>query len=120
MLLLVNKIVEICVGPESFKAVPPRTVTCLFQDGTGTEPEPETGTVGTISPGTESRTGTVGTVFQEPKPEACLLLKTAQKHRERPFLVDEEPSEPKTGTARTAPCANRKRTEPSRDHPVFS
>ena len=36
-----------------------------FQGGSGTEPEPETGTVGTVSPGTR----TVRTIFQEPKPE---------------------------------------------------
>ena len=41
----------------------------IFQDDPGTEPEPETGTVGTVFPGTERGTGTVGTVFQEPKPE---------------------------------------------------
>ena len=39
------------------------------QGGSGTEPEPETGTVGTVFPETESGTGTAGTVFQEPKPE---------------------------------------------------
>ena len=39
------------------------------QGGPGTEPEPETGTVGTVFPGTERGTGTAGTVFQEPKPE---------------------------------------------------
>ena len=33
------------------------------------KPEPETGTVGTVFPETESGTGTAGTVFQEPKPE---------------------------------------------------
>ena len=42
---------------------------CSFQGGSGTEPEPETGTVGTVFPETESGTGTAGTVFQEPKPE---------------------------------------------------
>ena len=31
--------------------------------------EPETGTVGTVFPETESGTGTAGTVVQEPKPE---------------------------------------------------
>ena len=41
----------------------------FLQGGSGTEPEPETGTVGTIFPETESGTGTAGTVFQEPKPE---------------------------------------------------
>ena len=41
----------------------------LLQGGPGTEPEAETGTVGTVFPGTESGTGTAGTVFQEPKPE---------------------------------------------------
>ena len=39
----------------------------LLQGGPGTEPEPETGTVGTVFPGTERGTGTAGTVFQEPK-----------------------------------------------------
>ena len=39
------------------------------QGGSETEPEPETGTVGTVFPETESGTGTAGTVFQEPKPE---------------------------------------------------
>ena len=38
----------------------------LRQGGSGTEPEPETGTV---FPETESGIGTAGTVFQEPKPE---------------------------------------------------
>ena len=41
----------------------------VFQGGSGTEPEPGTGTVGTVFPETESGTGTAGTVFQEPKPE---------------------------------------------------
>ena len=39
------------------------------QGGSGTEPERETGTVGTVFPETESGTGTARTVFQEPKPE---------------------------------------------------
>ena len=39
------------------------------QGGSGTELEPETGTVGTAFPETESGTGTARTVFQEPKPE---------------------------------------------------
>ena len=33
------------------------------QGGSGTELEPETGTVGTVFPETESGTGTAGTVF---------------------------------------------------------
>ena len=36
---------------------------CEYQDGAGTTPEPETGTVGTRFPGTEVGTVTVGTVF---------------------------------------------------------
>ena len=40
-----------------------------LQGGSGTEPEPETGIIGTVFPETESGTGTAGTVFQEPKPE---------------------------------------------------
>ena len=39
------------------------------QGGPGTEPELETGTVGTVFAGTERGTGTARTVFQEPKPE---------------------------------------------------
>ena len=41
----------------------------INQGGSGTEPEPGTGIVGTVFPETESGTGTAGTVFQEPKPE---------------------------------------------------
>ena len=41
----------------------------LCQGGPGAEPEPETGTVGTVFPETESGAGTAGTVFQERKPE---------------------------------------------------
>ena len=46
-----------------------------LQGGSGTELEPETGTVGTVFPGTESGTGTAGTVFQEPKPEPSFPVK---------------------------------------------
>ena len=48
-----------------------RVIVCLIfflQAGPGTEPEPETGTVGTVFPGTEPGTGTAGIGFQEPKP----------------------------------------------------
>ena len=38
------------------------------QRNAGTEPDPETGTVGTVLPGTESRRTTVRTIFQQPKP----------------------------------------------------
>ena len=34
----------------------------VFQGGSGTEPEPETGIVGTVFPESESGTGTAGTV----------------------------------------------------------
>ena len=51
----------------------------VFQDGVGTEPEPETGIVGTVFPATERGTGTVGTVSQEPKPEPSLPVKTVLK-----------------------------------------
>ena len=40
-----------------------------LQGGSGTEPEPGTGTVGTVFRETESGTGTAGTVCREPKPE---------------------------------------------------
>ena len=43
--------------------------------GPGTEPDPETGSVGTVFPETESGTGTAGTVFQEPEPEPSLPVK---------------------------------------------
>ena len=46
-----------------------------LQCGSGTEPEPETGTVGTVFSETESGTGTAGTVFQEPKPEPSFPVK---------------------------------------------
>ena len=88
----------------------------LEQHGPGTEPEPETGTAGTVFPGTERGTGTVGTVFQEPKPEPSLGVKTALNQKQT--LSREELSEPKTGTARTFPCTNRNRTEPNLDHPA--
>ena len=45
----------------------------LIQGGSGTEPEPGTGTVGTVFPETERGTRTAGTVFQEPKPEPVLF-----------------------------------------------
>ena len=89
-------------------------------EGPGTEPEPETGTVGTVFPGTERGTGTAGTVFQEPKPEPpepSSLSLCAETHK-NPSL--EEPQEPKTGAARTVPSPNRNRTEPNRGHPVYN
>ena len=52
-----------------------------FQGGPGTEPEPETGTVGTVFAGTERGTGTAGTVFQEPKPEPSSLWNCAETHK---------------------------------------
>ena len=50
---------------------------------TFTEPEPETGTVGTVFPGTASGTGTAGTTFQGPKVELELgpLLKKVETQR---------------------------------------
>ena len=53
----------------------------IFQGGPGTEPEPETGTVGTVFPGTERGTGTAGTVFQELKPEPSSLLHCTETHK---------------------------------------
>ena len=58
----------------------------LFQGGSGTEPEPGTGTVGTVFPETESRTGTVGTVFQEPKPEPSFPVIKLYWNTEQPFF----------------------------------
>ena len=51
------------------------------------KPEPETGTVGTIFPETESGTGTAGTVFQEPKPEPEPFFPVKlYRNTEKPFL----------------------------------
>ena len=58
---------EICISLEQF--VCNSNLARNNQGGSGTEPEPETGTVGTVFPETEGGTGTAGTVFQEPKPE---------------------------------------------------
>ena len=73
-----------------------------FQDGPGTEPEPETGTVGTVFPGTERGTGSAGTVFQEPKPELepSSVVNCTETHK-NPLL---------RGTARTE---NRNRSNRS-------
>ena len=52
---------------------PPSRLYCfsllLKQGGSGTETEPETGTVGTVFSETKSGTGTAGTVLEEPEPE---------------------------------------------------
>ena len=52
-----------------------------MQGGPGTEPEPETGTVGTVFPGTERGTRTAGTVFQGPKPSPSSLLHCTETHK---------------------------------------
>ena len=63
----------------------------------------------------------------EPEPPEP-FFRNRNRNRNRPFLSKhywnihktpskEEPSEPTTGTARTAPCKNRNRTEPNRGHP---
>ena len=49
------------------------------------KPEPETGTVGTVFPETESGTGSAGTIFQEPKPESSFPAKLYW-NTEKPFL----------------------------------
>ena len=73
------------------------TTFCLeiIQGGPGTEPEPET--------------GTAGTVFQEPEPEPSSLLNCTETHK-NPLLRGTAGTE--TGTARTVPSPNRYRTEP--------
>ena len=69
--------------------------------GPGTEPEPETGTVGTVFPGTDADR-TAGTVFQEPKPEPepSSVLNCTETHKNPLFR----------GTARTE---NRNRSNRS-------
>ena len=64
----------------------------IIQGGSGTEPEPETGTVGTVFPETESGTGTAGTVFREPKPEPSLPLKMYW-NTEKPFFRETDGTE---------------------------
>ena len=59
----------------------------IFQGDSGTEPEPGTGTVGTVFPETESGTGTAGTVFQEPKPEPEPFFPVKlYRNTDKPFL----------------------------------
>ena len=88
-----------------------------FQGGSGTEPEPETGTVGTVFPETESGTGTRRNRFPgtETGTGTVLSCQTVLKHRQT--FLEEEPLEPKTGTARTVPFPNRNRTEPNQGLP---
>ena len=88
-----------------------------FQGGSGTEPELETGTAGTVFPGTE-RAGTAGTVFQQPQPEPPLSVKLYWNRRKRPPQRNHqnrkpEPLEP------FQPQTNR--AKPNRGHPeVFA
>ena len=86
--------------------------TC-FQDGAGTEPEPETGTVGAVFPGTENGTGSGGTVFKNrncaiPFIAVLKMRRTFPKRNRR----NRKPEPPKPSHARTV-------TEPNRGHPVF-
>ena len=87
-----------------------------FADGNapGTEPELETGTVGTVFPGTERGTRTARTVFQEPKPEPepSSVLNCTENHK-NPSL--EEPPEPKTEPIE--PFHPQTVTEPNRGPP---
>ena len=53
--------------------------------------------------------------FSGTKQEPCFPLKTVQKHIGNPL---QGTAETENGTARTAPCANRNRTEPV-GHPVI-
>ena len=55
-----------------------------LQGGPRTDPEPETGTVGTVFAGTERGTGTAGTVLQEPKPEPSSLWNCAENTQNPP------------------------------------
>ena len=78
-------------------------------NGPGTELDTETGTV---FPETERGTGTVGTVFQEPKPEPSLSVKTVLKQKS-PFQRGTAGTE--TGTLE--PSHARTVAEPNRGHP---
>ena len=74
------------------------------QGGPGTEPEPETGTVGTVFPGTERGTGTAGTVVQEPKPEPepSSLLNCTETHK-NPLLGGTAGTENRNRSNRSIP-----------------
>ena len=91
-----------------------------LQGGPGTEPESETGTVGTVFAGTERGTGTAGTVFRGTETGTGTVLSMKLYWNTQKTTSLEEPPEPKTGTARTVPSPNRNRTEPNRGHPVFA
>ena len=56
-----------------------------IRDGAGTEPEPGTGTVGTVFPGAEIRTGTVGKVFRNRNRNRAIPLNCAEMHRKPLF-----------------------------------
>ena len=77
-----------------------------LQDGAGTELESETGTVGTVLPETARGAGTVGNVFQEPKPEPSLSVKTICKQK-RPFPERNRQNRKELSHARTATEPNR-------------
>ena len=91
---------------------PPGRKRCARTAGPGTSPE--TGTIGTVFPETErSRNWNRRNRFSGTETRTRTVLfcwKTSLKHRKD--ISWEEPWEPKTGTARTVPCTNRKRTEP--------
>ena len=77
-----------------------------IQGGSGTKLEPETGTVGTVFPETESGTATAGTVFQEPKRE-----------RNRPFLLNGTELQKNPFCRGTARTENRNRLNRSISKP---
>ena len=81
--------------------------TLIIQGGSGTEPELETGTVGTVFPRNRTRNWNHGTVFQEPKPEPEPSLSVKLHCHTEKAPSPEKPPEPKTGTARTVPPPNR-------------
>ena len=64
-----------------------------MRHGERTQLEPETGTVGTVFPETESRTGTAGTINQIQKPQ--LYLVEPYRHAEKTSLRGKpEPPQP--------------------------
>ena len=74
----------------------------LAQGGPRTDPEPETGTAGTVFPGTESGTGTAGTVFQEPEPEPSSLFNCTETHK-NPLLKGTAGTENRNRSNRSIP-----------------
>ena len=83
-----------------------------LQDGPGTEPEPETRTVGPAVPGIETEQERKK-CFQAAKPELEPVFSVKSRtDMQKKGPLPQEPSQPTTATAQTVPCPASNRTEP--------